>query len=626
MKSTTLNTTTFTLKTTTGGAAVTGTVTYNPANFTARFAPIRALTGNTSYTATVTTGATDLAGTALAADFTWSYTTATPTYRAFTTPSTVAGSLAGTLVLVHPSPPNATTPFAALVSPVDVTQQHERNERRVRNLASGTWNTATANKQVQDLHRHAVLFANGGRVFALSAVVSGTPTPVQISSISDITNGLGDGSLNAAAGDLCDIFPVADFSNVNSSIVAVIQAGPDKLCRGGTTDDVIRFFPFSASSTTAPTPFPAGFSTNSIFFLTNLSTGAFDGLLAARSSDGMYVKLSGPTLATQTLVTDSPTGVTESEPISVLSDGRMVMRTNNTIRVYDPAANSISAALFTFNQATNFGNWQGDGTNLFFTDNPLPNHLTNVIQRLSFAASLPTLTADFFTGAAGTIVSLNAVTPGPSGRLIFQENGAAIKSIPKGGGSATTLVPSAGQVDFIGVAIGTPVKVYANVNSGAPTAVPGSGTWTAQVVNEDGTGAASHPGDSRWVAGSFGTTVNVAGYSRFLRQVLLLTRAAAITDDGGATVASFNALVHGQIATLGTLPANLAFFGDPLNNFRTRFFSREEGGAKLLIQGTYRTGTAPDVFFADPLVANSLLNVGGAMTDIPLDFKDVLQR
>jgi len=57
-------------------------------------------------------------------------------------------------------------------------------------------------------------------------------------------------------------------------------------------------------------------------------------------------------------------------------------------------------------------------------------------------------------------------------------------------------------------------------------------------------------------------------------------------------------------------------------------FSREEGGAKLLIQGIYTTasGLAPDVFFADPLVGDSLSNVGGPDADTPLDFEDVLRQ
>jgi hypothetical protein len=67
----TVTTTTFTL--TQGGAAVPGTVTY--AGLVAIFKPTSNLTALTTYTATITTGAKDLAGNALAADKVWSFTT-----------------------------------------------------------------------------------------------------------------------------------------------------------------------------------------------------------------------------------------------------------------------------------------------------------------------------------------------------------------------------------------------------------------------------------------------------------------------------------------------------------------------------------------------------------------------
>lgn len=67
----TINTTTFTLKQ--GATPVTGVVTY--VGQVATFTPSGYLAPNTTYTATVTTGAKDLAGNALAADYVWSFTT-----------------------------------------------------------------------------------------------------------------------------------------------------------------------------------------------------------------------------------------------------------------------------------------------------------------------------------------------------------------------------------------------------------------------------------------------------------------------------------------------------------------------------------------------------------------------
>jgi len=66
---------TFTLEVTSGGAAVPGTVTYDAASNTAILAPTGALAASTQYTATVTTAAQSAPGTALAANYVWSFTT-----------------------------------------------------------------------------------------------------------------------------------------------------------------------------------------------------------------------------------------------------------------------------------------------------------------------------------------------------------------------------------------------------------------------------------------------------------------------------------------------------------------------------------------------------------------------
>lgn len=81
---------TFTLAATVGGAAVSGTVSY--AGRTALFTPTANLAASTQYTATITTAAKDLTGVALAANFTWNFTTG------------VAANVAGpTITLTNPA-------------------------------------------------------------------------------------------------------------------------------------------------------------------------------------------------------------------------------------------------------------------------------------------------------------------------------------------------------------------------------------------------------------------------------------------------------------------------------------------------------------------------------------------
>jgi len=75
MSPATINTTNFTLSVT-GGAGVTGVVTYIPAGSIATFTPVLSLAPNTQYTATVFTGAKDIQGNALAANYSWTFTTA----------------------------------------------------------------------------------------------------------------------------------------------------------------------------------------------------------------------------------------------------------------------------------------------------------------------------------------------------------------------------------------------------------------------------------------------------------------------------------------------------------------------------------------------------------------------
>ena len=70
----TMNVSTFTL-TGLGATSVSGVVTYNPLNNIVTLTPTSNLAPLTLYTATVTTGVTNLSGYAMAANFVWTFTT-----------------------------------------------------------------------------------------------------------------------------------------------------------------------------------------------------------------------------------------------------------------------------------------------------------------------------------------------------------------------------------------------------------------------------------------------------------------------------------------------------------------------------------------------------------------------
>jgi len=94
---------TFTL-TQQGGGAVAGTVSVSNGGLTATFTPTAQLAYSTTYTATLTTGVQSTAGTALAANYTWSFTTAAaapppaPTVSAVTPLANATGIAIGTTV------------------------------------------------------------------------------------------------------------------------------------------------------------------------------------------------------------------------------------------------------------------------------------------------------------------------------------------------------------------------------------------------------------------------------------------------------------------------------------------------------------------------------------------------
>ncbi len=91
MDASTITTATFTLMQ--GTTFVSGTVSY--AGTTATYTPSNNLTQNTTYTATITTGAKDLAGNSLASNYVWSFTTLVPYTVALSSNPIAGGTTSG---------------------------------------------------------------------------------------------------------------------------------------------------------------------------------------------------------------------------------------------------------------------------------------------------------------------------------------------------------------------------------------------------------------------------------------------------------------------------------------------------------------------------------------------------
>ena len=102
MNSTSINSSTFTLAGP-GASPVTGTVTYDASSNTATFTPATALALSTLYTATITTGAIDEQGIALASNYVWTFTTG-------------ANTCIPTVISVTPPPGSASVCPASVVT------------------------------------------------------------------------------------------------------------------------------------------------------------------------------------------------------------------------------------------------------------------------------------------------------------------------------------------------------------------------------------------------------------------------------------------------------------------------------------------------------------------------------
>jgi hypothetical protein len=116
MNPATINSTTFTL-TATGGASVTGVVTYVPAGSVATFTPDADLAPTTEYTATITTGAEDLADNGLASNYVWTFTTAA---APLAVPPTVISTIPADLATNVPFNQIVSATFSTAMNPATI--------------------------------------------------------------------------------------------------------------------------------------------------------------------------------------------------------------------------------------------------------------------------------------------------------------------------------------------------------------------------------------------------------------------------------------------------------------------------------------------------------------------------
>jgi hypothetical protein len=327
MNPATINTTTFTL-TGPGTTPVAGAVTYAASSDTATFTPSNALALNTLYTATITIGATDAFGMALASNFVWTFTTsgeacAPPTVISVTPATGVCPSTAVTATFseaMNASTINTATftltgpggtPVAGAVTYAASTATFTPTN----SLALSTLYTATITTGAQDLNGDA-LASNKVWTFTTAAAACAPPTVISVA------------PPNGATGICQNTVVVATFSVAMNP--ATINTTTFTLTGPGITP-VAGAVTYNASSDAATfTPNSPGLALDTLYTAT-ITTGAQD--LAGDPLAANYVWTFTTSAAACTTVPPVPLGtacmfgilaatpaVTSSGPTNVTGD------------------------------------------------------------------------------------------------------------------------------------------------------------------------------------------------------------------------------------------------------------------------------------------------------------------
>jgi hypothetical protein len=208
MNPSSIDTTTFTL-TGPGTAPVVGVVTYDASSDTAIFTPSASLAVSTLYTATITTGAQNMFGTALASNFVWTFTTAAtlclpPAPPTSVTPPNVSSGICPNTVVaaVFPQamdPATINTTTFTLTGPgttsVSGTVTHDGTNKIFTftpksNLALNTLYTATITTGAKDPNGNA-LASNFVWTFTTSVTTCTAPPPPTVIAVAPPNGAIG---------------------------------------------------------------------------------------------------------------------------------------------------------------------------------------------------------------------------------------------------------------------------------------------------------------------------------------------------------------------------------------------------------------------------------------------------
>lgn len=461
---------------------------------------------------------------------------------------------------------NSAAPLSAV--PVDVTALASSylgspNKRRSYTVDTGTLNAATG--AINNYRQYAIVYAASGRLW--KQYTNQAPAPIQISNLTTISTGLGDGQSGSNANDLCYMNTVPDFAVPENSVIVYGLAGPDTTCDN--LDDTYAWLRLNTGTGTAPTAYtsflPVAPVYNSIGAITNFIVLDASGALVKLDANfaGAPTAINGGAGPFPYTLNDEDIWVTHLSPTRILLNlpGGGI---DGELRIVDAVANTLTGVLGTI---ANRAAWavgsvyNRDSANVYFVGNNGAGALTGLIQRFPVDGS--TAATPFYDAGA---VQIGYLLLSNNHVVSWQNNGSFtsfnVVSIPKAAGSPIPLATSGvGETIFIHGISGTGYVYYDRL-SDWPNANPAD---RAEAIRADGTGliAFGSVNGAQWAGFNFTGSFSLFGEFPYIDHLVVAEYTPAATTMAGSTLS----VVNGSTATkngtvVGVVPAGIrSIFG-----------------------------------------------------------------
>lgn len=449
--------------------------------------------------------------------------------------------------------------------------------------------------------QYAVVFASNGRLWKQMA--GQAASPMQISSVTSITDGPGTGASGSNAADLCNItaWPLIDYANPENSILIYRQAGTDATC--GTSDDQYYWVSLNTPLTDAPTA------------LTDLplapiydANGAIANILVINGTTGALEKRDTHFGGTPTVISAGPYPLKPENQaeftylIDLSATKKLLLLppvcpvpctpgTSGELRIVDTSTNTLTGALGTVGKRAVWFDFTNDSQYVYFVANNASGTSLGVVQRFPVDGSAAATNFHDFGS-----VSIGFLFGTPNSIVFQQSDGSghdAVVAAPKSGVAPVTLATATSVGESLWVTeVSSTGYVYYN-RVGATFSA-----HTAEAIKENGTGKVVNgsTNGAEW-NGNHYPTFNLYTEEYYPDRLVLVEYAASATDYSGATLSVVNADTTTKNGVLlGAMPAGMRQF------FVTMPFGSTAGIWTDI-------GPANDVYFTDIAVAGSLTRV-----------------